>query len=331
MNAFFKTYRRESILLGLLVLLAVFVALRQPSFVSPKNLEFIWHDSALLVAMALAQMLVIMSRGIDLSVAANLALTGMLVGMLGQEFPGLPIWVLLPLGLLIGLLLGVVNALLITALEIPPIVATLGTMSIFRGVIYVVSGGEWINSNEMSPAMQAFSSPNTRLLGLSMLEWVSIAAVILFFLLVHHSRFGREIRALGVNPVAAQYMGIPEKRRLFSLYALSGAVAGAVGVMWVGRYALANTEVALGFELQVIAACVLGGVSIAGGTGTVFGAVVGAFFLVTLYNALPVIGISPFWQMGLVGVAILLAAVFNQSAGRVVGKQILRKEGAAGD
>jgi rhamnose transport system permease protein len=205
-------------------------------------------------------------------------------------------------------------------------VATLGTLSIFRGAIYVVSDGKWINSNEMSVAMQTFSSPNTRFLGLSMLEWVAVIAVLFFFLLVHHAKFGREIRALGINPSASQYMGIPEKKRQFALYTLSGAVAGVVGVLWVGRYALANTEVALGFELQVIAACVLGGVSIAGGVGTVFGAVVGGLFLVTLYNALPVIGISPFWQMGLVGVAILLAAVFNQSAAKAVGKKILRKE-----
>lgn len=319
-----KTYRRELILLGLLVALLVVVGIRQPSFLTPKTFDAVWHDSVLLIVLALAQMPIIMSRGIDLSVAANLALTGMLVSLVGRAMPELPFIVLISLGMLIGLGLGLINSVLVTWLELPPIVATLGTMSIFRGTIYPVSGGQWITASELSPAMLAF--PNARFWGLTSLEWISIAAVILAWLLIHQSRFGREVRALGGNPNASQYVGIPTNRRLGVLYALSGAVAGMVGVLWVSRYSLASTELAVGFELQVVAACVLGGVSIAGGVGSIFGAALGAIFLVTLYNALPVIGISPFWQMGLVGVAILVAAVVNQGAARSAGKLILRKE-----
>jgi rhamnose transport system permease protein len=119
-----------------------------------------------------------------------------------------------------------------------------------------------------------------------------LIALVLGWFLVHQSRFGREIRALGGNPNAAKYVGIPETRRLFVLYALSGVVAGVVGVLWVARFALANTDIASGFELQVVAACVLGGVSIAGGIGSVLGTALGAIFLTTLYNALPVINVS---------------------------------------
>ena len=181
----------------------------------------------------------------------------------------------------------------------------------------------WINANELPVGLVDF--PNARFLGITGLEWVSLIALVLGWFLVHQSRFGREIRALGGNPNAAKYVGIPETKRLFALYALSGVVAGVVGVLWVARFALANTEIASGFELQVVAACVLGGVSIAGGVGSVIGTALGAIFLTTLYNALPVVNVSPFWQTAIVGVAILVAAIVNQGASRVKGKTILRR------
>jgi rhamnose transport system permease protein len=333
MTRVWKTYNRELILLALLVISFIGVGINAPSFLEVKSLDAIWHDSALLIVLALGQMLVIMSRGIDLSVAANIALSGMLVALVGKVLPGLPMIAYLLLGAVFGLILGCINAALINALELPPIVSSLGMMSVFRGLAYFFSGGQWVNSNELPVALVEF--PNSRFpnfwfmklefVGPTGLEWVSIIAVIFFYFLIQHSRFGREIRALGGNPNAAKYVGIPEKRRLFSLYALSGTVAGFVGVLWVARYALASTEIANGFELQVVAACVLGGVSIAGGVGSIYGTVLGAVFLVTLYNALPIINVSPFWQTAIVGVAILIAAVVNQSSSRTKGKHILRE------
>jgi rhamnose transport system permease protein len=320
-------YRREWLLAGLWLVLLLGVSLVQPSFLSVKTLDLLWHDSALLIVLALAQLPIIMSRGIDLSVAANLALTGMLVAQLGRAQPDLSMGVLLLVGLMIGLMLGAINALLITVLELPPIVATLGTMSIFRGAIYPVSGGQWITATELSPTMLNFT--NLRWLGLTSLEWISLLALLLAWLWLHQSRSGREVRALGGNPTASLYVGIPVQTRLAQLYIQSGALAGLVGVLWVSRYSLASTELAVGFELQVVAACVLGGVSIAGGVGTVYGAALGGLFLVTLYNALPVVGVSPFWQMGLVGLAILSAVVVNQGAARQRGKTILRREKGA--
>lgn len=323
MNPIFANYRREWILAGFLLLGFLGVGFISPSFVSVKTLDAIWHDSALLLLLALVQMPIIISRGIDLSVAANLALTGMLVALLSKSNPQLPMLVLLLSGLAIGAILGAVNALLITVLELPPIVATLGTMSVYRGMTYVVSGGQWVNSQDFPAFFLEF--PNARTLGLTSLEWLSLLGLLLAWLLWHQSRFGREIRALGNNPSAAKYVGVLEKPRLFWLYTIAGSVAGFVAVLWVGRYAIASTELAIGFELQVVAACVLGGVSIAGGVGTVFGTALGSLFLVMLYNALPVMKISPFWQMAIVGVAILVAVIVNQSAGKRLGKNILRQ------
>ena len=321
MNAW-RLYARELVLCALLAVLFVAVGVRTPSFLSFKTLDTVWHDSALLILLALAQMPIIISRGIDLSVAANMALSSMIVAVLGKAQPELPFVLLLALGSLLGLVLGTLNAALITLLELPPIVATLGTMSVYRGLTYLASGGQWVTANEMTPGMLEF--PNLRF-GLTSLEWVSLAGLLAAWLLTHQSRFGREVRAIGGNPTASRYAGIDVRQRTFALYAISGTVAGFVGVLWAARYAIASTELALGFELQVVAACVLGGVSIAGGVGSVFGTVLGALFLITLYNALPVMGVSPFFQTAIVGLAILVAAIVNQGQSRSKGKQILRR------
>jgi rhamnose transport system permease protein len=138
-----------------------------------------------------------------------------------------------------------------------------------------------------------------------------------------HTRFGRELYAIGNHPVSAGYVGVPVKARLFAVYAISGMVAGLCGYLWVARYAVAFTEIANGFELNVIAACVIGGVSIAGGVGSVAGAVLGALFLGVISNALPVVQVSPFWQSAITGTVIVVAVIFNAREGRRAGKQIL--------
>lgn len=324
-----RGFTREFVLLGLVIAVFVISGLYSPAFFSLASVDTVWTDSAVLIALALTMMPIIMARGIDLSVAANMALTGMLVSLIGQANLNLPVPLLLLCGACIGGLLGLVNSALITGLELPPIVATLGTMSVFRGLIYVVSGGQWVSANEMPPALTAF--PELRTLGLTSLEWLSILLIALA-VLWHNSRRGREVRAYGGNPTAALYVGIPMRRLNVLLYSASGVVAGLSGVLWVSRYGIASTEVALGYELQVVAACVIGGVSIAGGIGSVFGTVLGSLFLITIYNALPIIigqllpsvQNATLWQNAIVGAAILIAAVVNQGA-HTKGKHILRE------
>lgn len=319
--------RREVQLAFILVALVALIGARAPVFVSAKSLDSLLTDSAILVMMALAQMLVILTRGIDLSVAANLALSGMAVALLGQRFPELPVAVLIPAAGACGLLLGSINGALIGGLNLPPIVVTLGSMSVFRGLIFVLSGGAWVSSHQMTPAFIQF--PLERLGGLTHLVWFAVAVTLLAAYLARHTRFGRELYAIGNHPVSARYVGVPIARRLFAVYALSGLVAGLCGYLWVARYAVAFTEIANGFELSVIAACVIGGISIGGGVGTVAGAVLGALFLGVIANALPVIQISPFWQSAITGSVIVVAVVLNAREGRRAGKQILPLHEAA--
>jgi len=313
---------REILLLGAIAVLVALISLRFPAFATPRNLGNVFNDTAILMMLALGQMAVILTKCIDLSVAANLALTGMVVAMLNAAFPGVPILALIAVAVALGAVLGCVNGILVWKLDLPSIVVTLGTLTIYRGIIFVISGGEWINAHEMSPAFKAL--PRASLLGLPALSWIAIAVIGLVWLLVSRTALGRAFYAVGGNPNAAVYTGIDVGRTRFAAFVLSGALAGLCGYLWVARYAVAYVDIAGGFELDVVAACVIGGVSIAGGIGSVAGAVMGALFLGVIKNALPVVDISPFWQLAISGSAIIVAVAFNARAERAKGRVILR-------
>ncbi len=313
---------REAILAGVILLLLILISSRFSGFVAPSNLANVFNDTAPLIILALGQMVVILTRCIDLSVAANLALTGMAVAMINVAMPGLPILVIIAIAILLGAIMGAINGVLVWKLAIPPIVVTLGTMTIFRGIIFLMSDGKWVNSHEMSPAFTGF--PRTVLLGLPVLSWIAILCVIVFGVMMSRTQFGRSIFAVGGNPQAAVYTGINVGKTQFWAFVVSGALAGLTGYLWVARYAVAYVDIAGGFELEVVAACVIGGISIAGGIGSVGGAVLGALFLGVVKNALPVVNISPFWQLAISGSAILIAVAFNARAGRTKGRIILK-------
>lgn len=313
-------WREVQLALVLAVMVSV-IGLRAPVFLTADSVDGLITDTAILVMMALAQMGVILTRGIDLSVAANLALSGMVVALINQHLPSLPAGLLLLIGVAVGAALGAVNGALIGLLRLPPIVVTLGTMSVFRGAIFVLSGGAWVSSHQMSADFIAL--PLQRLGGVTALVWLALMVVLGAWFLTRHTRFGRELYAIGNHPVSAAYVGIPIARRLGAVYVLSGAVAGLCGDLWVARYAVAFTEIANGFELQAIAACVIGGIGIGGGVGSVLGAVQGAFFLGVIGNALPLVHISPFWQSAITGAVIVMAVIVNAREGRRPGKQIL--------
>jgi rhamnose transport system permease protein len=192
--------------------------------------------------------------------------------------------------------------------------------------VFVLSGGTWVSAHQMPPAFIAF--PLDRLLGLPHLVWIAAATIAALAWVARFTRFGRDLYAIGNAPQCAGYIGIPSARRLLGTYALSGAVAGLCGYLWVARYAVAYTEIAYGFEFTVIAACVIGGVSIGGGVGTVPGAVLGALFLTVIGNALPVLQVSPFWQSALTGLVILIAVLINARGAGPRSRQILPLHGA---
>ncbi len=316
-----RALKSREALLGLaIVVLIGLIATRFPDFVAPQNLANVFNDTSALIILALAQMVVILTKCIDLSIAATLALCGMVAAML--DVAGVPMALIVPLAMALGACLGAVNGLLVWKLQIPPIVVTLGTMTIYRGIIFLISGGKWINDQQMSPLFK--SLPRMEFLWLPVLSWCAVAVVASFAVLVGRTPLGRSFFAVGGNAHAAVYTGINVGRTQFAGFVISGTLAGLVGYLWVARYAVAYVDIASGFELDVVAACVIGGISIAGGVGSVGGAVLGALFLGVIKNALPVIGISPFWQMAISGTAIILAIAVNATEGRSRGRVILK-------
>ncbi len=321
MTALLKS--REAILLAAILALLALIAARFPGFVAPSNLVRVFTDTSPLIILALGQMCVILTRCIDLSVAANLALTGMVVAMLNTAAPDLPVAATLAVALALGAVLGAINGVLVWKLDIPPIVVTLGTMTIFRGLIFLLSNGKWINAHEMSASFTGF--PRAEILGVPMLAWIAIAAVLLLAVVIARTPLGRAFYAVGGNPHAAVYTGLNVGRTQFFAFMISGALAGLTGYLWVARYSVAYVDIAGGFELEVVAACVIGGISIMGGIGSVGGALLGALFLGVVKNALPVVDISPFWQLAISGSAIIIAVAFNAQSSRGRGRVILRR------
>ncbi|WP_313613475.1 ABC transporter permease [Agrobacterium sp.] len=317
---------REILLAGIIILMIIGFSMRAPGFEKPANLVNIFNDTSILIILALGQMGVILTKSIDLSVAANLAFTGMAVAMTNAAFPGVPLPVLIAMAIGIGACLGGINGFLVWALRIPPIVVTLGTLTIYRGMAFVLSGGGWVNAHQMSPSF--LNIPRLPILGVPVLSWIAVFIIAGAWLVLTRTSFGRSTFASGGNPNAAIYAGIDVGRTRFLAFVLSGALAGLAGYLWVSRYAVAYVDIAAGFELDSVAANVIGGISIAGGIGSVAGAVLGALFLGVIKNALPVIGISPFAQMAISGIVIVLAVVFNARAEAKKGRIILRDQAA---
>lgn len=300
---------REVGLLGFIILLSIVVQLRNPSFLTLENLNDMITNTAILSILAVGMMLVIITRGIDLSIGATLAFSGMISALTVGAVPSLhPIWAIL-LGALIGIICGGILGLIISKGKVLPIIATLGMMYIFRGLTFMVSGGKWVSAHQMPASFKGIATG--AFLGINNLILIAVITYLLFFYFINHTRTGRQVYAVGSNPDSAKISGINHDRIVWLVYTLMGGLSGLAGVLWVSKFASAQGDTASGFELTVIAACVLGGVNIAGGSGKISGLILGSVLLGILNNALPLINVSPFWQMGIQGSIILIAVVLN--------------------
>jgi rhamnose transport system permease protein len=307
---------RQAGLLALDLLLLAVIAPLFPGFITPGNLAGVFDDTALLILLAIGEMLVLLTRGVDLSVAA-------IVGLVNENHPDWGVAPVILIAITAGAALGAFNGLLVWLLRVPSIVVTLGTLSVYRGSVFLASGGRWVNANQMSPAFLGLV--RQKLLGLTMLSWTAILVAVLIALFLRFTRRGRDLYAAGNNPAASIYAGIEIGRMQFTAFTIAGAIAGLCGYLWVARFAVAYTDIANGFELQVIAACVIGGISTLGGVGGVAGVVLGALFLGIIKNALPLVGISPFFQMAVSGAVITGAVLINARTAREAPRRILER------
>ena len=324
MADFKAAFRSRDIgLLGLIVVLAVLVQSLNPSFLSPENIADMTKNTAILAILSIGMMLVIITRGIDLSIGATLALSGMISAQTVATWQEVSPVAALLLGTLIGLACGAVVGGLVSKGKVLPIIASLGLMNVFRGVTFLVSGGKWVSANQMPDSFKAIATSD--FLGLNTLIWVAVMVYLIAYWFVTWNRTGRQIYAVGSNPDSAQISGINNNRILLLVYVIMGGLSGLAGVLWVSKFASAQGDTAMGFELSVVAACVLGGVNMAGGSGRISGILLGALLLGILNNALPLVDVSPFWQNFIQGTIILVAVLINALVKRRFNQRILQK------
>ncbi len=300
---------RELGIIIFIVLISLVIGARNPRFLTWGNLHDMLLDTAILSILAVGMMLVLVTGGIDLSAESGLALTGMVAGMVIKAHPHLSPLFMLFLGLGLGSLLGALTGVIVAWGRVLPIIATLSMMYVYRGITFIISGGKWINAYEMPDSFKEMATG--RLLGFSNLITIALLVYLVFYYFIYHTRTGREIYAVGSNLEAARIIGIDTTFITWLVYTLSGALYGLSGVMWVARYASAQNDTATGFVMTIVAACVLGGVSITGGVGSLFGVLLGSVTIGIINNALPMVRISPFWKMALQGIIILVAVMVN--------------------
>ena len=273
-----------------------------------------WRDllltPSILLLLAIGEAVVIISRNVDLSVGSMLGVTAYLTGRLFIDIPGIPIVVVVLAGLLAGALLGLVNGLLVGFGKVPALVITLGTLYIYRGVVLTWAGSNRINASDMPSSFGDLGTAS--LVTIPVLFLVALLVLLVVGYYLQTARGGREVYAIGSDPDAAVLYGLRVRRRVISAFVLSGALAGLAGVVFAARYGSVSSSAGTGIELQAVAAVVIGGVAIFGGSGTVWGAAIGAMLLVTINRALPTVGIPDFWQQALVGALILGAIVLDR-------------------
>jgi rhamnose transport system permease protein len=300
---------REVGLVFFIVVLCIAVHARNHEFFTPNNLGNLFTNTAILGILSVGMMMVLLTGGIDLSIGANVAFSGMVSALTVKTFPGVPPAILVLEGSLIGAAIGLVVGILVARFSILPIIASLGMMNAMRGMTYLVSGGAWVSAYQMPASFKRMATDRT--LGINNLIIIAIAIYIIFFYFINYTRTGRRIYAVGSNREAADVIGLPAKRIVTLVYVLMGFLSGLAGVLWVSKFASAQGDTASGYEMNVIASCVLGGVSVSGGRGKVAGLVLGVILFGILANALPLINVSPFWQQAIQGFVILAAIITN--------------------
>ncbi|MDU0293662.1 ABC transporter permease [Saccharothrix longispora] len=297
---------REFGIVAALALLFLVTVLDNPAFASPQSLRDLLLGAAILVVLAVGQTVVVVSRNIDLSVGAVLGLSAFATGTLLSSAPGTPTALVVLVGLGLGALCGAVNGVLVAAARVPALVITLGTLHVFRGVDHRWAGGRQINASDMPRDFLRLGT--STVLGVPVLAIVAMVVVVVVGYCLRSYRGGRELYAIGSEPAAARLAGIPVGRRVFTAFVVCGALAGLAGVLYAARFGTLDATAGTGIELQVVAAAVVGGVAIFGGSGSVYGAALGALLLTTIGSSLAVLRIDPFWQQAVVG-ALILAAI----------------------
>jgi rhamnose transport system permease protein len=301
-----------------LVLLIVYTTANNHRFLSGQSIRDNLLNTAILAVMAAGEAVVVITRNIDLSVGSVLGISAWASATMVSSHQGLPMIVPIVVGLLVGALCGLLNGILVRYGKVPALVVTLGTLYIYRGITYSWAGGKQVNADKLPQHFLDFA--NASVLGVPWLVLIAVVVVGGISVLMRNYRAGRELYAMGSSPQAAELAGIRVARNLLGAFILSGALAGLAGVLFAARFGTVDAAAGTGYELNVVAAVVVGGVAVFGGSGTVWGAGLGALLLTVIGSALAVLDINQFWQQAIVGFLIILAIC----ADRLVAVRIAR-------
>lgn len=318
---------RELGIVVALVALVVATGIAEPRFVEVDSLRNLVLNASLIAILAVGQTLVVVTRNIDLSVGSVLGLAAFATGTLLSD-QGLAIPLVVLAGVALGAGCGLVNGLLVTVGRVPALVATLGTLYVYRGLAFVWTDGRQVNAETLP---DAFLGLGTRtLLGVPVLVIVAALVVLVVGIAMRDTRAGRELYAIGSNPQAARLAGIHTDRRVLGAFVLSGLLAGLAGVLFTARFGTVDGTAGTGYELDVVAAAVVGGVAIFGGSGTVVGAALGALVLGTITSSLIVLRVDPLWQRAFVGALLLAAITLDRLIAVRTAALLRRRTGRAG-
>lgn len=309
--------------IALIIIVGVF-ALMSDNYLTTGNLITITKQVAFNAIIALGMLLVILNAGIDLSVGSTVGLTAAVAGNLfrgldvplGDAVMYPKVWVIVVLAVAIGMLVGLLNGLLISRLNLAPFIVTLGMLYVARGLTQVLLNGQNITNELNGEAYLGntgfFDVFASRPLGLPISAWVMVLLAVLASVLLTRTPFGRWLYATGSNERAAELSGVPVKKVQTRVYVIAGFCAGIVGILQMANISSSTADLGTFYELNAIAAVVIGGASLAGGRGTVRGTIIGAFVIGFLANGLVIVGVSPFWQQVITGAVIILAVAVDQ-------------------
>lgn len=285
-----------------MLLIVAFFAYRSARFATPENLLTVLIAAAPFALIALGQTLVILTGGIDLSVGSVIAVSAMAAAWSAKNLGDNPL-IPITVAVLVGLAAGAVNGFVVSRLNVPPFITTLGMLTLASGLAYAIGNGAPING--LPANFGAFA--NTKILGLTVPVILMIASILLFAFVMKRTSYGLRVYAIGGNRLAAEIAGVRSRAVLFSVYAISGLLAGISGLMLSSRVITGAPNLGQGYELDAIAAVVIGGASLMGGRGTVWGTAIGLLLIQTLNNGLDILLVPSYWQNVVKGVIIVAA------------------------
>ena len=302
-------FRELGIVLALVIVVGA-TTIDNHLFLSATSVQQLLSGAAIVALLAIGETIVVVTRNVDLSIGSVLGISAYAVGVLYQHHPHVPLVLVFLLALGIGVSCGIVNGAIVTVARVPSLVVTLGTLYIIRGIDGAWAGGNQVNASMLPESFNKIGYGTV--LGVPYLGIIAIVAVAIATYAMRTFRTARDFYAIGSDPAAARLAGIPVGSRVFLAFVLSGGIAGVAGAIWLSYFGSVDAIAGVGYEFQVIAAVVVGGVAIFGGSGTVLGAALGALLLNTINSALVVVNVSSFWSQAVAGALLVAAIAFDR-------------------